>query len=185
MASHLRDRALPQQLAESHQVIDCKVEIEDLGRLAEIVRSDLAALPAGKRPANWRHESVGVRLEFNVSRFGDAIPILDGEASTTLDAVCKRCLEACRLPLTATIRYMLLPADAAAIDYEDYEVWELAEKLLRPLDIVEEVLIMAMPFPALHESADECGPLANEFSPAATDTAHPFEGLRAQLDESK
>jgi len=185
MASQLLEPVLPQQLAEWRQVIDCKVELRDLSRLAEIVQADLAVLPAGDRPANWRRASVGIRLEFGFARFAESVPALDGELSVTLDAVCQRCLEACRVQVNTTLRYLLLPADAEAIECEDYEVWELTDKLVRPLDIVEEALVMAMPFPALHKSESKCGPLAQEFSTVATETAHPFAGLRAQLDESK
>ncbi len=185
MVSQLLEPVLPQQLAELQQVIDCKVELRDLSRLAEIVQADLAVLPAGDRPANWRQTPVGISLKFGFARFADSVPVLDGVLSVTLDAVCQRCLEACRVSVNTTLRYLLLPAGADAIECEDYEVWELPDRQVRPLDIVEEALVMAMPFPALHESESECGPLAQELSTAETETAHPFAGLRAQLDESK
>lgn len=185
MTRLLQDSVLPRKLAERRQVIDCKVQIKNFGRLAEIIRSDLAVLPAGERPAKWPQATVTIRLGFDFGNLGKSVPLLDGEVSTTLEVVCQRCLEACSLPLKTTLRYLLMPLDADAIVYEDYEIWELVEKTVRPIEIVEEALIMAMPFPALHRSTDDCGPLAQELLPAATEMALPFAGLKAQLDESK
>ena len=185
MSRLLLHPVLPRKLAERRQVIDCKVQIKDFARLAEIIQSDLAGLPAGERAAKWQQTTVTIRLRFDFGDLGKSVPLLDGEVSTTLDTVCQRCLEACSLPLKTTLRYLLMPLDADAIEYKDYEIWELAEKTIRLIDIVEEALIMAMPLPVLHRSADECGPLAKELSPAATKMALPFAGLKAQLDESK
>lgn len=185
MTRLLQDSVLPRKLAERRQVIDCKAQIKDFGRLAEIIQSDLAVLPVGERPAKWQQATVIIRLGFDFGRLGKSVPLLDGEVSTTLDVVCQRCLEACSLPLKTTLRYLLMPLDAEAIVYEDYEIWELVEKTMRPIEIVEEALIMAMPSPALHRSTDDCGPLAQELSPAASKMALPFAGLKAQLDESK
>ena len=183
MSNQLLDHVLPHKLAERGQVIDCKVEIRDLGRLAGIVESDLAALPVGERPANWRRSPVSIRLSFGFAEASAAVPMVKGEVSTTMEAVCQRCLQACSLPLKATIEYLLVPYKDQAAKYNEYEIWELTEKTLLPMDIVEEVLLMAMPFPALHELTDQCGKLAQEFMPEPADTARPFAGLKAQLDE--
>jgi uncharacterized metal-binding protein YceD (DUF177 family) len=183
MSSLLLDRALPSQLAENEQVIDCKVKFQELCRVSEIVRSDLAALPAGKRSAKWREAPVRIRLSFGFAKNFEAVPVVEGEISTTLDAVCQRCLTVCSLPLKASLRHALLPYKDKAEQFDEYEIWELDEKTVLPLEIVEEALLMAMPYPALHEFSEQCGPLAQEFSPDSGDTVRPFAGLKAQLDE--
>jgi len=183
MSSLLLDRALPSQLAEIEQVIDCKVKFQELCRVSEIVRSDLAALPAGKRSAKWREAPVRIRLSFGFAKNFEVVPVVEGEISTTLDAICQRCLTVCSLPLKARLRHALLPYKDKAEYFDEYEIWELNEKTVLPLEIVEEALLMAMPYPALHEFSEQCGPLAQEFSPDSGDTVQPFAGLREQLDE--
>lgn len=185
MASQLLESILPHRLAKRRQVIDCQVQIQDFERLTEIVSGDLAVLPEAERPANWRQTAVNVRLSFDFSGSGRGVPIMVGEVSTTLNAVCQRCLESCSLPLKVAMRYLLVPADADSSAEEKEEIWELAEKTMRPIDVIEEALIMAMPTPALHKSGDECGTLVQEFSPTATDMSRPFAGLKAQLEETK
>ena len=185
MVSQLLDRSLPQQLAERRQVIDCTVKFQDFQRLVEIVESDLAMLPVPDRPAKWREADVHISLSFGFTHAGDVIPVIDGEVSTALPAVCQRCLDPCSLQLTASMRYKLVAADSEQVGNDDYEIWELDDKTVRPLDFVEETLIMAMPYPALHESEDQCGPLAKQILPEPTKTVRPFADLKAQLDGSK
>ncbi len=185
MSSHLLDRALPTQLARSEQVIDCKVKFQDLGRITEVVESDLAALAAGEGSAKWRDAPVSIRLAFSFVQLSEAVPAVTGEVSTTLEAVCQRCLQTCSLPLKASLRYVLVPYKDRADTLDDYETWELTEKTVLPLEIVEEALLMAMPFPALHESTEQCGPIAQEFLPESAETVRPFADLKAQLDELK
>ena len=98
----------------------------------------------------------------------------------TIDAVCQRCLEPMKLPLTVDLRYLFTEAGPDAVE-EGIEVWEMDEELLRPLDLVEEVLIMAMPFAALHGSDAAC---AETESPEETKgtTTRPFADLRSQMD---
>jgi len=185
MVSQLLDSVLPQRLAKRRQVIDCKVKIEDFERLTEILSSDLAVLSEAERPVNWRQTAVNVRLSFDFSSSGRGVPMLVGEVSTTLHAVCQRCLGLCSLPLKAAMRYLLVPVDADPAGTEKEDIWELAEKTMRPIDVVEEVLIMAIPMPVMHESADECGPLLQEFSPTANDMTRPFADLKAQLQKKE
>ena len=35
-------------------------------------------------------------------------------------------------------------------------VWELDEPQLRPIDVIDELLVMAMPFSAMHDDAKQC-----------------------------
>ena len=67
-------------------------------------------------------------------------------------------------------------------EFDDYEVWELEEDTLRPLDVVEELLIMAMPFSAKHDNLADC----KAFSAAienVTEIRRPFAALGAQMKQ--
>jgi uncharacterized metal-binding protein YceD (DUF177 family) len=185
MSSHLLDRVLPNQLAERGQIIDCKVKFRDLGRITEIVESDLAALPEGEKSAKWRDAPVSIKLRFGFKQLSRTVPVVEGEVSTTLEAVCQRCLGVCSLPLRARLQYVLLPYGEPADQFDEYEAWELTEKTVLPLDLVEEALLIAMPFTALHEFSTQCGPLVQEISPEPAETVRPFASLKAQLDELK
>ena len=65
--------------------------------------------------------------------------------------------------------------------FSGFEVWELAEDAVRPLDIVEEALIMALPLSPLHKSRDLCGPLADNVVQEKTGTVRPFADLKSQM----
>ena len=188
MGNPLRDRRTPSELAASGQVIEFQCKIRDFSRLAAIVRADLETLDAGKVPADWQDGAVRGRLAFG---FADAQgglqaqgrwPALEGDVTATIDAVCQRCLEPMRLPLAAELRLLFAAEADAAMASEGFEVWELEGDRLRPLDLVEEALIMALPLSVRHVDDVACQ------EPAAAaeergETIRPFADLRAQMEQ--
>jgi len=180
MGNPLRDRHTAAEWAAAGQVIEIAEKLKGFEQLAAIVRADITALDADKRPADWRDSVVAGRLEFGFADAQGRIPVVRCSVAVTVDAVCQRCLEAFRLPLAAEANLLLLALDEATEEHEDHEVWELDEETLRPLDIVQELLIMAMPFSVMHVDSASCKALS-----AATDNrkkmTKPFAALRAQM----
>ena len=62
--------------------------------------------------------------------------------------------------------------------------WEVDGDTIRPVDIVEEALIMALPLSVMHPSRELCGPLADNVSGEARNTARPFGDLRSLMDKT-
>lgn len=190
MANPLLDRAAPGFLAGRKQVIEVVEKITTFERLAAIVQDDLAALPETERPDNWRESSIEVLLEFGWADSREQLPQLKVAARAEVPAVCQRCLDACTVGLQVDVTVLLLqdPGVEHGGD-ETLEVWELTESTLRPIDVVEELLVMALPMAAMHSNRKDCSAVA-EAEMAATedktaDTVRPFAGLRARIDESR
>jgi len=87
---------------------------------------------------------------------------------------------------------LLLDEEQADEGYEDLEVWELDEAMLRPLDIVEELLIMAMPFSAMHDNMADCKAFMSDdgstdavSDTGAEDLVKPFAALRSQMTQNE
>jgi len=153
-------------------------------RLAEIVREDLGSVAAEKRPRGWQAAPVNIRLGFVWADARREIPALEGEISTNIAAVCQRCLEPFDLPLNTTLKMLLLKSAEAATTQDEYEIWEVEGDAVRPLDIVEEALIMAMPLSAVHPSRELCGSLAKTVTEEEKKTVRPFADLRSQMNKS-
>lgn len=181
MANPLTDRALPAQLADSGQVIEKKEKLWNFERLRQAVESDLASLPPGLRPKKWRQTPIDIRLAFCWADARRQIPALEGQISARIDAVCQRCLEPFVLSLNAQLKLLLLAPGGAATADEEYEIWETAEETVRPLDIVDEMLVMAMPLSAAHEDTKQCGPLAKRLGTGESGSNRPFADLKSQL----
>jgi uncharacterized metal-binding protein YceD (DUF177 family) len=181
MGNPLCERRSAAEWSAGSQVIEIASKICDFETLSPIVEADLAALDADKIPAGWRDAVVTGQLSFGFADAQQMLPKVRCHVEVTVDAVCQRCLEAFRLPLEAEADLLLLRLEQDVDGYDDYEVWELEEKLLRPRDIVEEMLIMAMPFSAMHADSAACKAL----SPTATESAEkmttPFAALREQM----
>ena len=182
MGNPLRDRRTPSELAECGQVIEIERKIKDFPQLAAIVQADLAALDPDRLPAGWRNAPVSGRLEFG---FGDAqnrLPVLDGRVAVTFDAVCQRCLGPFRCSLDVPLRLMFGVAAMSSDVAGNYELWDLAGDTLRPLDVVDESLVMALPLVAMHQNDPSCiAPEGGAAEPADV-KIRPFAALRSQMD---
>ena len=184
MGNPLRVRRPVAELAAKGQVFEMAEKIGSFERLAGIVAADLATLEPDKIPDHWRDSPVTGRLEFGFVDAQMQVASLEGEVAVTLDAVCQRCLEPFRLNLSTELRLLPTMVGQGVSGGADFEVWELVEDTICPAEIVEEVLIMAMPLSAMHDSAEACG----GYEPAdeqVEQTTRPFAALKAQLEQDK
>jgi len=185
MANPLLDHALPGDLADCGQTFEIQGEIKDFKRLLEIIEADLAEVPAQLVPVQWRTAPVGIKLDFSWADSHKEIPALTGQVTTNIAALCQRCLEPCEIAIEVDLNMVLVQdlqqSKAGETGFSDAEIWELEEDTIRPLDIVEEALIMALPLSAVHPSRDLCGPLADNVVQGKTDTVRPFANLKSQM----
>lgn len=188
MAHALRDRSTPRALAQGRQVIEFKGKIADFPRLSRIVARDLDALDEGDRPTDWRNAPLSARLAFGFADVSDRLPIVEGQASVVVTAVCQRCLDPVDLALTADLSYLLLPEATSGAGLDEYEVWELDEESFRPAELVEEALIMLLPISAVHEDPDDCGPLSGRLVAGTgrtrRESTRPFADLRSRMKDN-
>ena len=98
--------------------------------------------------------------------------------------MCQRCLEPFDLPLRTTLKMLLLKSADATTVQDEFEIWEVEGNGIRPLDIVEEALIMALPLSAVHQPPDLCGPLAENVTDDNKETVTPFADLRSRMSKS-
>ena len=188
MENTLRDSRTPSNLATSGQIIEFNEKIASFENLAQIMEADLLALDPAKLPANWRDSVVAGQLHFRKSGAHDGLPVLDGQVETVIDAVCQRCLEPFRMPLETELRFVFLDGQENDEGFNDelagYELSELVEETLRPLDLVEEGLIMAMPFSAMHIDSVDCS-RREMTTEVVQKTTTPFADLKAQMAGKK
>ncbi len=181
MGNPLRDRRTPQEFAANRQSIDFDDKIGEFGRLAGIVEADLSTLGAEKLPPGWRDRTVAGQLNFGFADAQQGLPVLEGRVAATVDAVCQRCLEPMELALTVELKLLFASDSAEATDDSGFEVWELDEETLRPLDIVDEALAMAVPLAVLHENDENCSRPA-DVADESRDTIRPFAALKSQME---
>ena len=181
MGNPLRERRTAADLAAGAQVIEIAEKISDFEQLSAIVDADLAALDADRMHTGWRDSAVEGSLEFGFADAQQVLPMVKCRARVAVDAVCQRCLEAFRLPLEVEADLLLLGLEQDADGFDELEVWELEESLLQPQDIVEELLIMALPLSAMHVDSDSCKALSPEAEESAEKMTTPFAALRDQM----
>ena len=182
MGNPLHQRRTPREFAEEAQVTEISGKIGDFGHLAEIVEADISALEADKIPSAWRERVVAGELRFQFLDAHSRLPALAGQLSATIDAVCQRCLAPFELPLTTSLHLLFDGENAVEKDGEEYEVWELDGDDLSIAELVEEALIMAIPFIAMHEGDADC---AAQDAPGETTKKMtlPFANLKQQMEQ--
>jgi len=114
-------------------------------------------------------------------------PAFVGTASTFVRLTCERCLKKFDFALEASFAVVFIAAIGERQDGPDFDFWELGCGTVRPADVVEEYLVLALPLAVKHAD-DECAATAAESPIAETDgrpTQSPFAGLRAELDKQR
>ena len=188
MGNPLQDRYTVVELASVGQVIEITNKISSFENLEGIVEADLAALDSDKMPPDWRESVVRGMLEFGFADSDRSVPKVSGRATVEVAAVCQRCLEPFKLRLNIEPKLLLLQTDETVDGYDEFEVWELEGSEMRPQEIVEELLIMALPLSAMHDTLRECK--AFESVESSDDTSsekllRPFAALRTQMKQSE
>ena len=181
MGNPLRERRTAADLAAGAQAIEIAEKVGDFEQLSAIIEADLAALDADRMPTDWRDSAVTGSLEFGFADAQQLLPKVNCRVGATVDAVCQRCIEPFRLPLEVEADLLLLRLEQDADGFDELEVWELEETLFRPQEIVEELLIMALPFSAMHVDSTSCKALSTVAEESAEKMTTPFAALRDQM----
>ena len=122
-----------------------ELELKGLPRLNGILHAD--------------HGSVSADLRF---RKRGAWLIVELQYAAALELTCQRCLEALSYPVSARVEMVLVESETLQGVPEGCEPFVLENGRLRPVDLVEDELIMALPLVPRHAESDDCGPLGRE-----------------------
>ncbi len=184
MGDPLRDRQSLEALAVNRQVIEISGELGNFERLAESVEREFAVLGGDALPPDWRKLPVRGRLRFVPTGLSMGGADVSVRLEASVPAVCQRCLEPFDWPLRSSVelRVAIGDGDISARDDSDREPWELPGDGLRPADMVDELLVMALPLSPRHEDTARCAAIAP--APTEHDTTRPFARLRTQMDDA-
>lgn len=181
MGDPLRDRRPPRDFAQDQQVVEISNEIGDFSRLIDVVNADLSALDSGKIPADWQKLRVAGRLKFGLAAAGDNAAELNLSLEATVPAICQRCLRLFEMPLKTSLALLLSGPGDETDEQQGFEIWELDDDVVSPIEIADEALVMAMPLAAMHEDNEDC--VAVAATAVAEKTTTPFANLREQMDK--
>jgi len=184
MANPLFAHLEPELLARQRQAIEVVEKVSTFGRLAAMVEADLEGRSGAGDTDDFRARPVNVDIVFGWADSREELPKVSGRVSTTLPMTCQRCLERCELELAVDIDLLLLPASDTRGADDALAVWELEDDRLRPVDVIEEMLIMQMPLAAMHADPADCGELAAPADEPAGDTVRPFADLKRKMERS-
>ncbi len=133
-------------LGEREASLRGEVAVAKLTRLSPLVHAD-------------HGRSVAARLSF--SRAADSRVAMALSFQVTLSLVCQRCLGAVEYRLDETVKWLIAESSStAATAPDESELLVLGSDKLRPVDLLEDELIVSLPLVPRHGSIDECGPLA-------------------------
>ncbi len=156
----------------------------------EIDASELA--PRLGEALALEHPAGVVRYKLQFAPVQEGRVRVSGHLGAELDAICQRCLQPFRMPLEVDVnvsvvdsppqaRHSRLPADTDVPDADEAD----AEVLGSLADLVEEELLLAIPFLPRHELS-ECPAAGPETGQEAgeNESRRPFAGLREAMERS-
>ncbi len=186
MGDPLRDRQPVNNWPAESQVIEISEEVRGFDKLAAAVEDDLESLDEAELAEELRDCRVSGRIELRGLDTHGGRPGVTGHVEAEVPATCQRCLEPFRMEVVAELDYELVEASAveretAAADGAP-ETWELEALAVRPIDIVDEALLMALPLVAKHQDTSDCVEIDAEAG--GEEMTHPFASLRARMDEA-
>ena len=138
-----------ESLAAREVTLRGEFDLGKLTRLVSLLHSDVGSVRASLRFRQRRDRWIGVELTYQAA----------------VHLVCQRCLEPFRDELTGRVDIVL--ADAASVPSavpEGFEPFELEQGRLRPAELIEDELIVAIPLVPKHARVEDCGSLAREFA---------------------
>ena len=189
MGDPLHDRRPLEEWVSGEQAIEISGSIEDFERLADAVRADLGEARDEVGETDLRNFAVSGRLQFaRAGLHGDRASVTGG-IEAELPATCQRCLKTFRLAVSTELKLELIePQDGGEgglpeAREDGFEAWEMTGEAVRPADIVDEALVMAIPLVAKHVASDDCVEI--DAAPEGPEMTSPFASLRAQMDEAK
>jgi uncharacterized protein len=185
MASPLTEPATPAALATRIQVLEIAEVIASFPRLLEVVEADVSGLLLAGQAAKWRQYPVKIKLRFGWTDERQALVFVNGTIGAKIVARCQRCLEPFEYELQASPKWLLVPTGIEVAEDAEREIWELDDERIRPIDIVEETLIMALPMAAKHADEKDCVPMVSEEPMHRSKKVRPFATLKSQLQDLK
>ena len=181
MAPQITESKSPRQWAEIGQAIDFQEKIKAFPKLFDSLTGDLAALDESADPGDWAGKPVVGTTRFAFLDSTSGLVVAHLVARVDAPAVCQRCLGLLRVSLETDERYLLV-AEGEEVSRDDYERWDYEGDRLRPLDLVDETLVMALPFAARHAASEACSAPRVADAPADEKTIRPFAGLKDALE---
>ncbi|HEU4619140.1 MAG TPA: YceD family protein [Gammaproteobacteria bacterium] len=133
-------------LAKRGGTLQGELDLERLPRLAELLNSDRGSVKAALR---FRQQGGWL--------------IIALEHAAVLELTCQRCLEPVAYRLEDTVELAVLESPSQEQRRpEGLEPLVLEDERFRPATLVEDELIIALPFVPRHESIEACGSLARD-----------------------
>jgi uncharacterized protein len=185
MVSPLTEPATPAALANRIQALEIEEVIGFFPRLIEVVEADVSGLSLAGQAAKWRQYPVKIKLRFGWTDERQALVFVNGTIGAKIVARCQRCLEPFEYELQASPKWLLVPTGIEVAEDAEREIWELDDERIRPIDIVEETLIMALPMAAKHADEKDCVPMVSEEPMHRSKKVRPFATLKSQLQDLK
>lgn len=154
MSASLTGQLNPWRACRRGLALDGLAPLSQMPRLAAAVLGLRGLGESETRRADQPPPGASYRLRFERDRWGRSI--VSGRVRAALRLSCQRCLGEVEIPVDAPIALALVRRDEEARDLPDeLDPWLIDGDQIRPLDLVEEELLLAIP--PIPRHSGECG----------------------------
>ena len=137
-------------------VIDCECKIIEFEKLSQILAEDLKNLDSLTNKEAWLNEKIYIKLNFATIKHDKSILKVTGLLKTKFYLTCQTCLKLVEKGIEVPVKLALHEQCDDSHNIHGYEYWELAGSSIKTLDLIEELLIMAIPLYVKHNINEKC-----------------------------
>jgi uncharacterized protein len=156
--------------------LDTWYSLPDLDRLARLERPLTGTFPIDRLPrlaAVLANPEGSVETTIELRNRSDGRLEIGLRCTAAVELICQRCLEPFVHTLVGQVDYLLVDEEQTGsgvpVDVEDIEVLALAGERLNPKVLIEDELLVSLPFVPRHASERECGTLARKLEQLSSD----------------
>ncbi len=175
-----------EKLASARRVFKIYSKIKDFKELTNVIEEDLVALDPKEFPNIWKDNDIIGEIKFDLAGTEKCFPIMIGKFTANIFAVCQRCLGLMETKVQVKPKIALVELGQSIDNLDEFEIWELSESTLKPSEIIEELLIMALPLSLMHNDKSKCKAFLSYLdNEKKQNLVRPFATLRSQLEKNK
>jgi len=137
-------------------VIDCESKISEFEKLVQILTDGQKNLDSLVKKDIWLKEKVHVRLDFETNKHDTSIFKATGTLKTRFYLTCQKCLKLVDRGIEIPVKLALHNKSNERHNIHGYECWELDGNSIKTLDLIEELLIIAIPLYIKHNVDEDC-----------------------------
>ena len=165
-----------------NQRIKGEYKVRDFEKIVRLIQKDHLNAIDSIDSKDWLKEEVRINLKQEIANLNFDEKKVSGSIKIKLYLTCQNCLNVVESDLNIPVSIILCKESKKNI--KAFEMWEIYEEKIKLKDLIEELIIISLPFYFKHKSSKDCIVYDYKLNNNRTKTL-PFANLKNQLNNDE